>query len=121
MGIHMHAIIDDFAWVVIALSALAVLFIISSAFVLLDEGLRIVIRRLRNRSSRQQPVAVTAAVAATLQGPLKKSSIVPEPSNRLRRVSDFRADLNIWRGLWLKAHEVKWGAYLKLHLGHRKP
>ena len=113
MGIHMHAIIDDFAWVVIALSALAVLFIISSAFVLLDEGLRILIRRLRNRASRQQPTADTPVVATALQGPLKKSSIVPEHRNQLRRP--------FWRGLWLKAHEVKWGASLKPHVGHRKP
>lgn len=121
MGIHMHAVIDDFAWVVIALSVLAALFIISSAFILLGEGLRIVIRGLRNRSSRQQPDAAATAAATTLQGPLNESWMATEPRNSLRRPSNLRANIDVWRGLWLKAHDGKWGAYLKLRLGHRKP
>ena len=47
--VFMHTLIDDFAWIVITLVAVTLLFMVGAALILLDEGLRVIVRSLRKR------------------------------------------------------------------------
>jgi len=69
----MSVLIDDLAWVSICLAVVTVFFVISVAFIFLDEGLRILFRKARQWMAGPSGATQTTAVPLPAgRKPLKK-------------------------------------------------
>lgn len=109
----MHAIIDYFAWITIGLVLLAVLFGIGLAYILIDEGLRALIRRLRETPAavHDPSQAYTARHAATISEPAELvETLHVAPRRRVIPAIGTRSRLQA----------VKSQMYLHLHIKQHK-
>lgn len=72
----MNVIINDLAWVAICLAVISVFFVICVAFIFLDEGLRRILRKVRQRPA-EPPVQTQAGGAPLPAGgkPLKQTTV----------------------------------------------
>lgn len=121
----MHWIIDDFAWVVIALVVVAFLFVLGTAYIFLDEGVRYLVRRIRKSAGAAGPRSASQATKSEKEelSASARSSRLPQGPH-LPLVNPHHATSpTIWRRLRAKGREVKSGSRfrLHLHLRHRNP
>ncbi|MEJ2010278.1 MAG: hypothetical protein P8Z30_19345 [Acidobacteriota bacterium] len=119
----MHSIIDDFAWVVIGLVVVAFLFVLGTAYIFLDEGIRYLVRRIRKPAGVAGP---RLASQATKSEPVRFSATgipsQPPQGPHPPLVNPHHATSpTIWRRLRAKVREIKSRTLLRLHLRHHKP
>ena len=116
----MHSFIDDLAWIAIALVVVTLLFMAGAAVILLDEGLRAIVRKLRKRAAAPREIEPTTNPNMAPAAPLKR------PGRALARAKawpagPFRSGFSaISRTLRLKLHAGRPGTLIRPHIGHHK-
>lgn len=119
----MHSIIDDVAWVAIGLVVVAFLFLLGTMYILLDEGVRRLVRSLRKPAgAKAQTLASTSAGGASV------GLEAAQRANRARKalhpplVNPHQTGrYAIWHALRTRMREARSGNYWRLHDRHHKP
>lgn len=116
----MHALIDDFAWIAIALVVVTLLFMVGAAVILLDEGLRAIVRAFRKRAAAPSVSSVMTNLSSVSTDLRREAEcalkwITAPVGNSLRAAIPA-----IWHTERPKALAAKPERPLRLHAGHHK-
>ncbi len=116
----MHDLIDDFAWIAVALVPLTLLFMVAAAIILLDERLRAIVRAIRNRAAA--PSVSSQTMNPNSPGPNLRGKAARALKWAKAPIADSYRTVTptIWHALRSKILEAGSQTSMRLRAGHHK-